>query len=101
MSVAFKEGLDPIGGQSESISLQKINQILFNQGGGGAGSLAPAGSNFSIPEFNSQAFTYFGATNNIQTIAYKQDGSTVATMTFTYVSGGVADDDLVATITLT
>ena len=72
---------------------------LLQQSGGGAG-IAPSGSNFSIPAFDSQEFSYFAATNNIQTITYKMGGSTVATMTFTYVSGGVADDDLVETMTL-
>lgn len=55
---------------------------------------------YSIPPFNSQTFTYFGSTNNVQTIVYKQGVTTVATLTFTYVSGGVADNDLVQTITL-
>ncbi len=55
---------------------------------------------FAIPPFNSQEFTYYGATNNIQTITYKQDGAVVAVQTFTYVGGGGSDDDNVLTITL-
>lgn len=54
----------------------------------------------TIPPNDEMVFTYFGATTNVQTITYKLNGSTVATQTFTYVNGGVADDDLVASITL-
>lgn len=101
MAVQFAEGLSPIGAQATGVTGLKINQLLYNLVNGTTGGSAPAGSNFSIPAFNSQAFTYVGSTNNIATIQYKQNGSTVATMTFTYVSGGVSDDDNVASITLT
>lgn len=60
------------------------------------------GMSFSIPAFDYQAFTYVGATNNVSTIVFKSGGSggaTVATLTFTYVAAGAADDDDVATIT--
>lgn len=42
--------------------------------------------------------TYIGATNNINTVVYSLDGSTVATLTFTYASAGAADDDLVTKV---
>jgi hypothetical protein len=48
---------------------------------------------FAIPAFDTQDFTYYGATNNVKTITYSKDGSPVATLTFTYVGSGAADDD--------
>ena len=60
------------------------------------------GMSFSIPAFDFQAFTYVGATNNVSTIVFKSGGAggtTVASLTFTYVGAGAADDDDVATIT--
>jgi hypothetical protein len=61
------------------------------------------GSSFDIPQYDYMAFTYVnGTTNNIHTQTFKSGGSggtTVATLTFTYISGGVADDDRIATIT--
>ncbi len=42
--------------------------------------------------------TYIGATNNINTVVYSLDSSTVATLTFTYASAGAADDDLVTKV---
>jgi hypothetical protein len=59
----------------------------------------PSGSDFSIPAFDSQEFTYFTGTNNIETRVFKLAGTTVATLTFAYVNGGAANDDLVASIT--
>lgn len=64
---------------------------------GGAGGIA-------IPASDYVAYTYYGSTNNIQTATYKTGGSggtTVATLTFTYVGSGVANDDKIATITKT
>ena len=54
--------------------------------------------------YDSKFITYLGSTNNIDTIEYKTGGpagTTVATMTITYVNGGVADDDLPETAHLT
>jgi uncharacterized membrane protein YfcA len=58
--------------------------------GGGGGALAiPAGqTGFTV--------AYYGSTNNIQTVTYA-DGTV---LTLTYVSGGAADDDLIATATV-
>ena len=42
---------------------------------------------FKIPEFNSIALTYVAAGNGageIETVAYKKDGTTVATLTIAY-----------------
>jgi len=82
-----------IFGQQEC---QLLAQIFVALGGG---VVAPGGSSFAIPSYDSQAFTYFGATNNIQTQVFKSGGTTVATLTFTYVGGGASDDDLILTIT--
>ena len=57
------------------------------------------GASFSVPPYNSQAFTYVGGSNNIATQTFKLNGTTVSTLTFTYVGGGVSDDDLILTIT--
>lgn len=60
------------------------------------------GSSFSILPFNYMAFTYVGSTNNIATQVFKSGGAggtTVATLTYTYVASGAADDDDIATIT--
>lgn len=55
----------------------------------------------TIPENDEQLIQYFGSSNNISNIIYKKDGATVATQTFEYRNGGVADDDDVIRITLT
>lgn len=60
------------------------------------------GASFDIPQFDYQAFTYVGATNNVATQVFKSGGSggtTVATLTFAYVAAGAVDDDLIASIT--
>lgn len=49
---------------------------------------------FEIPAHDEIAITYIGATNNIDTVVYKKDGATVATLTMSYAAAGAADDDL-------
>jgi len=39
---------------------------------------------FQIPEYDELALTYYGSTNNIATIVYKKDSTSVATLTLTY-----------------
>jgi hypothetical protein len=39
---------------------------------------------FQIPEYDELSLTYYGSTNNIQTVVYKKDSTTVATLTLTY-----------------
>lgn len=58
---------------------------------------------FNIPQFDFVDIAYVGSTNNISSIVYKEGGSggtTVATLTFTYI-GGVpsADDAKIDTVT--
>lgn len=48
---------------------------------------------FNIPKYDTIAITYYGATNNIETVVYSLGGTTVATLTLTYAGAGVADDD--------
>lgn len=55
-------------------------------GGGGGAPAIPAGQ-------TSAAVTYYGSTNNIETITYSPSG---AVMTITYVGGGASDDDLIS-----
>ncbi len=85
-----------------SISGQTVNaQAVAIVGTDG---VARSDAQFSIPRYDHIAFTYFGSTNNVQTQVFKVGGSggtTVATLTYTYVSGGAADDDDIATVTLT
>lgn len=66
----------------------------------GAGGVYVAG--FNIPPYDYISNTYYGSTNNVHVATYKSGGSggtTVATLTFTYVGSGDADDDKVATVT--
>ena len=57
----------------------------------------------NIPQHDHVSISYVGATNNIDTVTYKEGGSggqTVATLTFTYVGGTPAADDAdIATVT--
>lgn len=67
-----------------------------------ASSMGGSNGGILIPASDYVAYTYCGSTNNIQTATYKSGGSggsTVATLTFTYVGSGVANDDNVASIT--
>lgn len=89
--------LYPLGEQE----VQLLKQLVTIQRGTVSPSgevLAPAGASFSIPVFNDQVFTYYGSTNNIQTIEYKNGGSTVATLNFDYVNGGASNNDNVSRI---
>jgi hypothetical protein len=39
---------------------------------------------FQIPEYDELALTYYGSTNNIATVVYKKNSTSVATLTLTY-----------------
>jgi hypothetical protein len=52
-----------------------------------------------LPEWDSVVLAYFTSTNNVQTAIYKLVGVEVARFTFTYVGGGAADNDRLATAT--
>jgi len=57
----------------------------------------------NVPQHDYISVSYVGATNNISSVVYKEGGSggtTVATLTFTYVGGVPAADDAdIATVT--
>ena len=79
-------------GDTEVPLLKELLQAVRSSGSGG----------LLIPPYDYQGFTYYGSTNNINTIVYKTGGSggtTVATLVFTYVAAGAADDDDILTIT--
>lgn len=51
---------------------------------------------FNIPQYDYIDISYVGSTNNIDTVTYKEggaSGTTVATLTFTYVGGVPAGND--------
>lgn len=55
---------------------------------------------FNIPLYTSCELNYVGATNNLDTVVFKEGTQTVATLTFTYVGGTPAADDAnIATVT--
>lgn len=70
----------------------------YNSSGGTGGGPASGSGGFSIPLFDRQVFTYFAGTNNVRTITYSLSGATVATLTFAYLAGGAANDDLVTVV---
>lgn len=85
--------------------LQRLDNLLGRGVAAGASAMTVTvknGSSFSIPAFNYIGFTYVGVTNNIATQVFKSGGSSgtvVATLTYTYVAAGAADDDDIASIT--
>lgn len=50
---------------------------------------------FNIPPHDSQTYTYYGSTNNVQTVEYKMGEDTVFTLYFAYAASGAADNDRV------
>jgi hypothetical protein len=46
-----------------------------------------------IPAFDDFTVAYWTGTNNIKTVIYTLESNEVARWTFTYVGGGVADND--------
>lgn len=56
---------------------------------------------FKIPNYDSMAISYYGSTNNIETQEFwigGLGGTLVATLTYTYVSDGAVNDDLIESI---
>lgn len=79
------------GGKTVPVQVDDKGQQLVRAGG------------FAIPDFDHMALTYFGATNNVASQVFKRGGAagtTVATLTYTYTGGGAADDDRIASITI-
>ncbi len=55
--------------------------------------VAVQGGGFVIPSHDEEVYAYYGSTNNIQTITYKNDSVSVGVVTFTYAGSGVSSDD--------
>ena len=56
---------------------------------------------FQIPEYDELALTYYGATNNIATVVYKNASSVVATLTLTYaVQPPISNDANLVKVTI-
>jgi hypothetical protein len=54
----------------------------------------------NIPQHTEVELNYVSATNNLDTVVYKEGAQTVATLTFTYVGGPPTSDDAnIATVT--
>jgi hypothetical protein len=59
------------------------------------------GNGFQIPEYTQILITYYGTTNNIQTVVYKNNGATVATLTLNYsVQPPTANDANITSVTI-
>ena len=85
--------------QTEVEFLNAIWQALLS--GSGEGSIQVSGTSYA---HDWRGFTYYGATNNIQTITYKSGGAggtVVAVQRFNYAGGGAANDDRVTVIATT
>ena len=80
----------PTLGDGQNNLLRKITENTYQ------GSLS--GQGFQIPPFDEIEIDYYGSTNNISQVVYKKNGNSVKTLTLTYVGGGVADNDRIATI---
>lgn len=81
-------------------ALQKM-AVLYGKWASGAITVPGSGSGMVVPENDEQVFAYYAATNNVQTITYKQGGQQVAVQNFEYRNGGVADDDDITRIAMT
>jgi hypothetical protein len=87
------------GPATDGLGTNRLLAIIAANGQVAAGS---SNGGILLPASDYVAYSYYGATNNIQTATYKTGGSggaTVATLTFTYVGNGAANDDNVASIT--
>jgi len=89
-------GLDPrFLGTTEVPLLQQLVAL-------GAATASAVGAGVNLNNWldtpgNNIAYTYYGSTNNIDTQVFKSGSTTVATITYTYVGGGVANDDNILT----
>ena len=72
-------------GDGQNNLLRKITENTYQ------GSLSVQG--FAIPPYDAIELSYYGSTNNIAQVTYKNGGNTVKTLTLTYVNGASADND--------
>lgn len=61
----------------------KYRHLVLDGGAAIASAIANL-QGFQIPEYDELDLTYYGTTNNIETVVYKSAGTTVATLTLTY-----------------
>jgi hypothetical protein len=92
MSDAFQNPT-PLANEYWSQAVHKFvvgvwEQIQSGSAGGGGGLPVP-------PDQTDIDITYYGATNNIQTVTYSPSGYT---LTLTYAGGGAADNDLLTNV---
>lgn len=80
----------PILGDGQNNLLRKITENTYQTAGSVSG--------FQVPPFDEIELEYYGATNNISKVTYKKDGSDVKVLYITYIGGGIADNDRIATI---
>jgi hypothetical protein len=56
---------------------------------------------FQIPEYDEIDITYYGATNNIETVVFSSGGNPVATLTLTYsVQPPTTNDERLVNVTI-
>lgn len=91
------------GAQSPQESLALILEVISGViASSGSTVYLSNGQSFQIPPYRSQHFTYYGATNNIETQTFKDaDGNNVAVLEYEYVNDAAADDDYIESITRT
>jgi hypothetical protein len=73
----------PSAGETAETLLLQIAELLYD-------AAAPAQLPYGADNY---ALTYYGSTNNLHTMVFKQGTTTVKTRTFTYAAAGVANDD--------
>lgn len=65
----------------------QVTPAMAVQGQGST--VAPAGF--------TKEYTYFGATNNVKTVTFRQGSTVLGVVRYTYIAGGAADNDDIAT----
>ena len=83
----------PLGTVGESTQGEIGLKVIQISGVGGTN-----GASFVVPAYDQMVFTYYGSTNNVHTQVFKKATVTVSTLTFSYVGGGAANDDLISNI---
>jgi hypothetical protein len=88
---------------SQTWLLKKIASLLQSvvaNGTTGGGATNPSSYGITPPTGVGAAtsFTYYAGTNNIETQTFLQGSTVNGVLTFTYLNGGVADNDLVTNI---
>lgn len=90
----------PQAGGNWTTNVSKM-AVLFWQWMNGDISPTFSPGGMTIPQNDEQLLSYYGNTNNLANIVFKEAGTVVATQTFEYKNSAAADDDLIVRITLT